>query len=88
MTPARTLAVDQDADIAGLMRRLGADAKAAAATLATAPSEAKDRALLAAAEALRETHGDILVRGECLSLLWVRAEQPRIPHVGWQAYQS
>ena len=64
MTTARTLAVDQDADIAGLMRRLGADAKAAAAALATTPSEAKDRALLAAAEALRETQGDILAANQ------------------------
>jgi glutamate-5-semialdehyde dehydrogenase len=60
MTTARTQAVDQEADIAALMGRLGADAKAAAAALAVAPGEAKDRSLLAAAEALRETEGDIL----------------------------
>ncbi len=60
MTTARTQSVDREADIAALMERLGADAKAAAAALAVAPGEAKDRALLAAAEALKEIEGDVL----------------------------
>ena len=64
MTAAPNLASDRNADIAGLMGRLGADAKAAAAALAVTPGEAKDRALLAAAGALRETGSAILAANE------------------------
>jgi glutamate-5-semialdehyde dehydrogenase len=46
--------------VAGTMRAIGAAARAAARTLALAPTEAKDRALRAAAEALRAGASSIL----------------------------
>ena len=64
MTGVRNLATEKDADIAALMRRLGADVKAAAADLATSPSQAKERALLAAAGAIRETGPAILAAND------------------------
>jgi glutamate-5-semialdehyde dehydrogenase len=47
-------------DIAGLMHELGAQAKAAAAVLALAPTQQKDKALAAIAKALRANASDIL----------------------------
>ncbi len=47
-------------DIAGLMHALGAQAKAAARVLALAPTQQKDKALAAIAEALRAGATDIL----------------------------
>ncbi len=56
-----TLAVNDDAlDVKKLMAEIGAKAKAAAAVLATAPTEAKNRALMAAAKAVRARAADIL----------------------------
>jgi glutamate-5-semialdehyde dehydrogenase len=48
------------ADVAALMDRIGSDAKAAAGLLAQASGEAKKRALVAAAESLRERRDAIL----------------------------
>jgi glutamate-5-semialdehyde dehydrogenase len=64
MTAAPNPATGHDEDIAVLMHRLGTDAKAAAGALSTTPGAAKDRALLAAAEALRETEGAVLTANE------------------------
>ena len=50
----------QGEDVHVLMSRLGAAAKDAAETLATAPTEAKDAALRAAASALRADQNRIL----------------------------
>jgi glutamate-5-semialdehyde dehydrogenase len=47
-------------DVRASMRAIGAEARAAARTLANAPAEAKTRALLAAARILRERSGEIL----------------------------
>jgi glutamate-5-semialdehyde dehydrogenase len=51
-------------DIAGLMRGIGAAARAAAAELATAPTEAKNAALLQAAHNIRGRATDILAANE------------------------
>ena len=50
----------QSQDIAALMGRIGADAKAAAAELAGASAQAKNRALSAAADHMRDQAGSIL----------------------------
>ena len=47
-------------DVAEVMRALGREARAAAHTLATAPTDAKNRALLAAAAAIRRNESAIL----------------------------
>jgi len=64
MTALPNLATDQDGDIATLMRRLGGAAKASAARLATVPRQAKARALVTAARAIRETSPVILAANE------------------------
>ena len=64
MTTAPNPATGNDEDIAVLMHRLGTEAKVAAGALSTTPGEAKDRALLAAAEALREAEGAVLAANE------------------------
>jgi glutamate-5-semialdehyde dehydrogenase len=51
-------------DIAGLMRGIGAAARAAAADLATAPTEAKNAALFQAAQNIRGRATDILAANE------------------------
>ena len=51
---------DAGETIGSMMDRIGREAVAAAALLARAPREAKDRALLAAAAALRCRAGEIL----------------------------
>jgi len=51
-------------DIAGLMRGIGAAARAAAADLATAPTQAKNAALLQAAQNIRSRATDILTANE------------------------
>jgi glutamate-5-semialdehyde dehydrogenase len=64
MTKAVTSAkIGRDAgadDVRAAMRAIGAEARAAARTLANAPAEAKTRALSAAARMLRERAGEIL----------------------------
>jgi glutamate-5-semialdehyde dehydrogenase len=52
--------IEGTADIAGLMREIGARAKAAARVLALAPAEQKDAALAAIAAAVRAARDDIL----------------------------
>jgi glutamate-5-semialdehyde dehydrogenase len=52
--------IEGTADIAALMREIGAQAKAAARVLALAPAEQKDKALAAIAAALRASQDDIL----------------------------
>lgn len=59
------LAVTDDSlDIKGLMADIGAKAKAAATVLATTPTEAKNRALRAAAAAVRAQSADIMAANE------------------------
>ncbi|HEY3642990.1 MAG TPA: gamma-glutamyl-phosphate reductase, partial [Xanthobacteraceae bacterium] len=57
-SPLKT--IEGTADIAGLMREIGARAKAAARVLALAPAEQKDAALAAIAAAVRAARDDIL----------------------------
>ncbi|HEX6958771.1 MAG TPA: glutamate-5-semialdehyde dehydrogenase [Ferrovibrio sp.] len=57
---SETIPGDAKADGAALMAAMGRAAKAAAATLATAPTQQKNAALLAAAKALRAQEADIL----------------------------
>ena len=52
--------IEGSADIAGLMRQIGARAKAAARVLALAPGEQKNRALAAMADAIRSDQDAIL----------------------------
>jgi glutamate-5-semialdehyde dehydrogenase len=52
--------IEGTADIAGLMREIGAHAKAAARVLALAPAEQKNAALAAMADAIRAGRDDIL----------------------------
>jgi glutamate-5-semialdehyde dehydrogenase len=52
--------IEGTADIAALMREIGARAKAAARVLALAPAEQKDKALTAIAAAVRASRDDIL----------------------------
>jgi glutamate-5-semialdehyde dehydrogenase len=52
--------IEGTADIAGLMREIGAQAKGAARALALAPPAQKDRALAAMAQAIRAGERDIL----------------------------
>jgi glutamate-5-semialdehyde dehydrogenase len=52
--------VEGSPDIAGLMHRMGVQARAAARVLALAPTEQKDRALDAMAKAIRAAAADIL----------------------------
>jgi glutamate-5-semialdehyde dehydrogenase len=58
--PVKLESIAPAADVRAAMRALGAEARAAARTLANAPAEAKNRALVAAAEALRARAGEIL----------------------------
>ena len=55
--------LDND-DIGRLMRRIGAAARTAAAELATVPTDAKNAALLQAAQNIRGRTGDILSANE------------------------
>jgi len=55
-----SLAIGEDVDIETLMTAIGAAAKDAAATLAHAPTQEKDKALKAAAEAIRRHAGAIM----------------------------
>ena len=52
--------VETDAEVRAAMRAVGAEARAAARALANAPAEQKNRALTAAARALRERAPDVL----------------------------
>ena len=54
------IARPEPADIPAAMRAIGADARAAARVVANAPTETKNRALVAAARMLREHQADIL----------------------------
>ncbi len=58
--PVKLESVAPAADLRAAMRALGAEARAAARALANAPAETKNRALTAAAEALRAHVGEIL----------------------------
>src|SRR5258708_20651016 len=53
-------AIEGTPDIAGLMRDIGRQAKAAARALALAPAEQKDKALAAVADAIRAGQDNIL----------------------------
>ncbi len=55
---------EQGEDLAAVMRRLGSDAKAAAATLALAEGAQKNRALLAAAASLRAEQAALLAANQ------------------------
>jgi glutamate-5-semialdehyde dehydrogenase len=57
---ATVLQNDSESDLAATMAGIGAGARRAARTLATAPTEAKDQALWAAAAALRDSRKAIL----------------------------
>src|SRR5271155_2349236 len=59
MTSLATLR-SAEPDVRAAMRAIGAEARAAARALANAPAEAKTRALLAAARAIRQRSSDIL----------------------------
>ncbi len=61
---AEKQANDNQGDIPALMRDIGARAKRAAAVLATTPTAAKDRALRAAAAAIRARAADILTASQ------------------------
>jgi glutamate-5-semialdehyde dehydrogenase len=52
--------IEREADVRAAMRALGREARAAARKLANAPAETKNRALAAAARALRERSAEIL----------------------------
>ncbi len=58
--PVKLETVSPAADVRAAMRAIGAEARAAARALANAPAEAKNRALIATAEALRARAGVIL----------------------------
>ncbi len=58
--PVKLETVSPAADVRAAMRAIGAEARAAARALANAPAEAKNRALIATAEALRARAGEIL----------------------------
>jgi glutamate-5-semialdehyde dehydrogenase len=58
--PVKLESVSPAADVRAAMRAIGAAARAAARILANTPAEAKNRALTAAAEALRARAGEIL----------------------------
>ena len=58
--PAKLESVVPAADVRAAMRTIGAEARAAARALANAPAEVKNRALVAAAEALRARASEIL----------------------------
>ncbi len=58
--PVKLESVAPAADVRAAMRAIGAEARAAARTLANAPAEAKNRALTAAADALRASADEIL----------------------------
>jgi glutamate-5-semialdehyde dehydrogenase len=58
--PVKLETVSPAADVRAAMRAIGAEARAAARALANAPAEAKNRALIAAAEALRARASEIL----------------------------
>jgi len=59
--PLKSVEAVSDTDIAAVMRDIGRRARAAARTLALAPTAQKDRALAAQAAAIRAAEGEILV---------------------------
>ena len=72
--------IEASGDIAATMRDIGARARAAARTLALAPSAQKDAALTAIARAIRETRAEIIAEN-AIDLADAKAEwrERRIP---------